>query len=165
MNKKFLLILVILFGGMCFFFYEFKTTLPKEEENINESNDKKAMFSNINNIELYATDYQYSKTVPGYSYVKVDLTNEQIENIKKELVNVNLNHKVQDVVYGKYKLIIDDKTIFFDVDTDSALYLEGNQVFRLSNDIKRKFITSTDTCSCCTTSNCKINLCTCKSVN
>ncbi len=161
MNKKILIILVILFGGMAFVFYEFKTKLPKEEEVINNPVAEKALIGDINNVELYVTDYRYNRNIPGYNYTKVELTSDQIEKIKKELVNVDLNQNIQDVVYGKYKLVVDNKTIFFDINNDSALYLEGNKTFRLSNDIKKIVAISNDTCSCCSTSNCKINLCAC----
>lgn len=161
MNKKFILVLVILFGGMAFVFYEFKTNLPKEESDINVSNKEEVLLGKINHLELYMTDYQYDTNISGYNYTKIDLTNEQIKTLKKELANIDLNNKIQDVVYGQYKLVIDDKTIYFDINTDSALYLENNQVFRLSNEIKKQFITNNNTCSCCTTSKCKINLCAC----
>lgn len=161
MNKRFILVLVILFGGMSFAFYEFKTNFPKEEADINASNKEEDMIGKINHLELYMTDYRYDTNILGYNYTKIDLTNEQIETLKQELANIDLNNKTQDVVYGQYKLVVDDKTIYFDINTDSALYLENNQVFRLSNEIKKQFITTNNTCSCCTTGKCKINLCAC----
>lgn len=166
MNKKFLIIFVVLFVGMAIIFYNFKTKVTNEYDinsnlDSNSSNKEQKLIGNINDISLYVTDYKYYVVKKGYNYTKVELSNEQISSLKDKLSKVDFNQEVSDVVYGKYKLIIDDKTIFFDPDTDSALYLEGNKVFKLSNDIKKIVVNSNDTCSCCKTSKCKINLCAC----
>ena len=160
MNKKALAIFIVLFVGMAIIFYNFKTKLPQESITSN-SNKEQKLIGSVKDITLYVTDYQYDKVKKGYNYTKIELSSEQISNLKDKLSSVDLNQEVSDVVYGKYKLVIDDKTIFFDINTDSALYLEGNQVFKLSNDIKKIVVNSSDTCSCCTTSKCKINLCAC----
>lgn len=161
MNKKALAIFVVLFVGMAIIFYNFKTKLPQEEDITIDSGKEQKLIGPVKNIELYVTDYRYDNVKKGYNYAKLELSAEQINSLKDKISSVDLNYEVQDIVYGKYKLVIDDKTIFFDINTDSALYLEGNQVFKLSNDIKKIVINSNDICSCCTTNNCKINLCAC----
>ncbi len=166
MNKKITLVFTILIICMvaCIVTYRFKA-LPKENSNNNSDINVQMTIGNINNVSLYYTDYSYNKDIKGYVYTLVNLSSEDINNIKEGLKDIELRDNIKDIVYGQYKLVLDDKTIFFDSNTDSALYLEKNITFKLPNSIKKKFISNDNTCSCCTTSECKINLCGCNGVN
>ena len=123
------------------------------------SNVSKNEIGNYNNINLYITNYVYSGKINGYNYNEVSLNNIDLNSIKEEISKLDLNDTVDDIVYGQYKLVLDDKTIYYDINTDSAMY--NNKVFKFPRSIKNKLNVTTNTCSCCTTTNCNINLCKC----
>ena len=164
MNKKVLAIFGIMFVAMLAGFVYMTTHQPKTEETKEEAEKKEAMpIGVINNIELYTTDYVYDANINGYNYTKIDIANPN--EIKGYLKDVDVNDTHDAVVYGKYKMVIDDKTIFFDLGNDDALYFEKDVAFTLPNNIKRQIVYTSDQCSCCTTTStpdaCKINLCPC----
>lgn len=167
MNKK-LLFVVIVFGVCTALFYyliNHKTFIKEPDTTPTSNTQEKNTIGNINNVSLYNTNYVYNNEIKGYIYQPVELTSEQVNNIKSFLSNIDLKNNINGEVYGQYKLVIDDKTIFFDINTDSALYLEKNIIFKLPNDIKKTFVQTNNMCSCCTTSNCNINLCECNNVS
>ncbi len=165
MNKKFLIIFMIIFLAMVGLFgYTLQNKTdeqPKTSENTNKDDALELpMIENIDKIELSTTSYKYNNQINGYDYTKLEINN--VDKVKELLKELDLNDQVEDIVYGKYKLVIDDKTIFFELGTDSALYLEKNITFKFPNDIKKQIVASMDNCSCCEkTSKCKINLCAC----
>lgn len=166
MEKKAAIIFLIIIGCMVFMYLKFGVKLNDEEStNSNNSNiEEKDLIGEINSINIYTTDYKYDVNIKGYNYVKVTLSQENINNLKKDLSTLDFNNKVNDVVYGMYKLVIDNKTIFFDIETDSALYLEKNITFKFPKEIKRKYFSSVDKCTCCETQDCKINVCECPQI-
>lgn len=137
-----------------------------KEKDSDDSNSNSNIVSNtkevnsigeFSNIKLYMTDYIYTSKIHGYNYTEVQLNN--IDSIKEEIAKLDLNDTIDDIVYGQYKLVIDDKVIYYDINTESAMY--NNKVFKFPNSIKLKLNTTNNTCSCCTTTNCNINLCKC----
>lgn len=130
----------------------------------NENQNKTVQkIGNINNIEVYVTDYKYDATINGYKYNKI---NANINNdIKKDLTAITLEPIKNETVYGKFKMVIDNRTFFFDLGNDYALYLDENQVISFPDEIKRKMVATSDTCSCCQGETCKINLCACNQTN
>ena len=167
MYKKVLAIFGIMFVAMLAGFVYMTTHQPETDATKEETEKKEAMpISVINNIELYVTDYVYDANINGYKYTKLDIVNPN--EVKGYLKDVDLNDTVKAVVYGKYKMVLDDKTIFFDLDNDDALYFENDVTFKLPNNIKRQIVYTSDQCSCCTTTTtpdaCKINLCPCNTI-
>ena len=144
-----------------FAYFNTKNNRKETEELPKEEKYEELLIGQINNIELYVTDYVYDSTINGYKYTKLNVNN--ADELKALLRDINLNDRVEDVVFGKYKIVLDDKTIFFELDNDSALYLEKKITFKLPNTIKKKIVASMDNCSCCqNTEKCGINVCACK---
>ena len=134
----------------------------KSNSNSNQvSNEKKEkeLIGNYSTIKLYITDYVYSGKINGYNYTEVSLSNVDLNSIKEELSKLDLNDTIDDIVYGQYKLVLDDKVIYYDANTESAMY--NNKIFKFPKNIKIKLNITNNTCSCCTTTNCNINLCKC----
>ena len=134
----------------------------KKTSNSNETSNvvkEEKLIGDYNNINLYFTDYVYSSKLNGYNYTEVSLTNVDLNSIKSEISKLNLNDTTDEIVYGQYKLVLDDKVIYYDINNDSAMY-NGN-IFKFPRAIKTKLNITNNTCSCCTTVNCNINLCKC----
>ena len=138
----------------------------KEPDKSNSNSNKisnevkeKELIGNYSTIKLYMTDYVYSGKINGYNYTEVSLDNVDLTSIKDEISKLDINDTVDDIVYGQYKLVIDDKIIYYDITNDSAMY--NNKVFKFPKTIKVKLNITNNTCSCCTTVNCNINLCKC----
>ena len=171
MEKKIGVIFLIIFVFMGIFYFYINSSAFKSDDDVasnsnsNTKVEKPNEIGNVSSVKLYTTDYVYDTSINGYNYTEVALTNEQIDSIKKEVASIKLSNVTDTVIYGKYKLVLDDKVIFFDLDNDYALYLNENYVIKFSNDIKKLVTNSTDSCTCCTTSNCKINLCSCNTAN
>ena len=165
MDKKIIFVLIFLvaiFAG--FYIFTVTNTVKDNDENTDEvsnSNNEVVTIGDVNNIKLYKTDFKYDNEKKEYAYVEIILTDEQISNLKTSIKNINLNKNVNATVYGQYKLVLDDKIIFFDSDNDYALYMGTNKEIKFSNEIKKIVATTNDKCSCCTTQNCMINLCKC----
>lgn len=138
-----------------------KNKKDDEKESYSNETEVNENISDIKNVELYVTDFKYNDQINGYTYEKVELTNDKIDIIKKEAKNINLNKKNDKTVYGKYKLVLDNKIIYFDPDNEYGLYSNGNYGITLSNDLKKQIIPNVKLCSCCTNNNCNINLCSC----
>lgn len=160
MDKKILIVFVV-FLVMIFAMFFVANNNSSEEEPLKEeetTNSEHYIVGNITNMAVYQTDFIYY--TDGYSYIKVNLTDEQ--GLRNDLAKLDLYDKVDDVVYGKYKIVIDGRTLFFDLDTDSGLWLEENITFRFPKSIKEKYFTSNEICSCCPSPDkCKLNACVC----
>lgn len=163
MDKKigigFLIIFICM--GAFFFFVQSKDMNKDDDITSNSNKTKVEEIGAINSVKFYSTDYKYDNNINGYNYSEITLTNEQIDKLKNEVSKIKLDNITDSVIYGKYKLVLDDKIIFFDIGNDYALYLNDNKVIKFNNDIKKILVSTNDTCSCCTTSNCKINMCSC----
>lgn len=129
--------------------------------NINSNENKTEEIGNVNDIKFYSTDYKYDDNINGYNYNELSLTEDQVNRLKSEVSKIQLKNVADTIIYGKYKLVLDDKVIFFDMDNDYALYLNDNKVIYFKDSIKQILVSNTNNCSCCTTSDCKINLCSC----
>lgn len=108
-------------------------------------------------IKLFIANYKLEN---GFQYSEVTLSDDQ----KKEIINV-MSKVIKDsisneTVYGKYKLEYGTETIFFDLDNNSALY--DNKIIYFEKEEKIKIANDNDHCSCCTTSNCNMNICGCQ---
>lgn len=164
--KVFLIFMLILMS--CFFVftqnYENKNeefSNSNETKVSNKTSNKVEKIGDINNISLYVTNYVYDSNIKGYNYSLVELTDENKTELKNAVKDIELKNQKDLVVYGKYKLVLDDKTIFFDLGNDYALYSNSDIVINFPNKTKSIVAKSTDTCSCCKTEECKINLCAC----
>lgn len=152
---------------MVAFFIFIKSNNMNKDDNINSNSNKTSNevkieeIGNVNTVKLYSTDYKYDENINGYNYIEVSLTNDQIDKLKDEIKNIKLQNVTDITIYGKYKLVLDNKIIFFDIGNDYALYLNDNKVINFKDSIKQILVSTTDNCSCCSTSNCKINLCSC----
>lgn len=159
MDKKILMLFVLFIGFFAVFYIQINFNEKKSDELNKTSNKKKDnieyKINNIKNIELYVTDFKSN------NYTRVDLTDEQITKLKKELNDFSLNNKKSSIVYGKYKLVIDNKIIFFDPNNDFGLYMNSNEEIYFPNTIKQIIVSNEKLCSCCINSNCNINLCSC----
>ena len=164
---KFVLIFFVAIFAVFFVFITMNDNSQKEKklDEVTESNEdtnkEQKLIGDINSIKLYQTDFVYNQVTTGYDYTEVALSTIQINYIKEALKDVDLNNTVSATVYGQFKLVIDDKIIFFDANNDYALYMGTNKEFVLPKDKKIKIANTTNTCSCCTTVDCKINLCKC----
>ncbi len=125
----------------------------------------KNVIENINKVALSKTNYEYSEEIKGYKYEPVELSSSAIELIKQELTGLKLDNNASGVVYGKYKLELDDNIIYFDLNNDIALLKNKNYVIKLNNSFKKQLLKSDETCSCCEDTNCLINLCKCENSN
>lgn len=165
MDKKIIMILLIFLGLIGFMFISMNRLQDDNDKDetypssVNQTSTD-VILNDIKNVNLYVTDYKYDSTINGYHYQQVTLDNYSL--IKEVLAGLNLDNKTYGTVYGKYKLVVDNKTIFFDSNNDIALFADKNIVFKFPKEIKSQIVTSTDNCSCCAEKeNCKINLCSC----
>ena len=126
------------------------------ESNISKEKD---LIGDYTNIKLYFSNYIYSSKINGYNYEEVLLQDIDLSSIKEEISNLDLSDSIDDIVYGQYKLVLDDKIIYYDINNDAAMY--NGKVFKFPKTLKIKLNTTDNTCSCCTTSKCNINLCKC----
>ena len=160
MDKKLFIVLLVFVGIFVgFYLYINQDNFKEKNDNSNKKNNTKrnivSKIDNINTIELYKTDFKDNQ------YIKVNLTEEQISKLKESLNNFNLDNTKKAIVYGKYKLVIDDKIILFDPNNDYGLYMETNKEILFPNTIKQIIINDEKLCSCCVNNNCNINLCSC----
>lgn len=165
MDKKimitFVFILLAIIGIGLFQTQSNKAKSQEKEKIPTEIKTKK--IEDVSSISLYVTDYVYDTRINGYVYKPVTLGNEQMSVIKEEALNIDLNTSLDDIVYGKYKLVIGEHIFFFDNDSkEIALYLNDNKTIFFPKAIKRMLITNFDNCSCCNMEECKINMCACK---
>lgn len=136
--------------------------------NISNKNNKKTNekeIGNINNMSLSKTNYKYDEEINGYKYEKVELSNSAKDLIKQELTGLKLDNNATGIVYGKYKLEIDDIILFFDLNNDIALLKNKNYIIKLNNSFKKQLVNNDDVCSCCNEGSCLINICSCKRSN
>lgn len=157
MTKKIGIVFVLIVVGMFAIYMKFGFT-TKLDENKNKENT----LNNIDKITLSKTDYVYDETIKGYKYEQLDLSDSAKELIKEELSTLKLDSIGDGVVYGKYKLELDDYTLYFDPNNDIALYKNKNYLIKLNNSFKKQILNNDETCSCCLTDECEINLCPCE---
>ena len=168
MDKKIGIGFLIIFIFMAVFFVFIQSNNFRDDDDnvISNSNTtsneiKIDKIGNVENVKLYETDYIYNDKINGYDYNEVILTDDQINKLKNEVSSIQLGDISDAVIYGKYKLVLDNKIIFFDMGNDYGLYLNDNKVINFKDSIKQMIIYNVSNCSCCTTSNCKINMCSC----
>lgn len=174
MNKKMGLLFVFFFGCILLMYTFSMNIASNKEEDVYNSNKISNKISNeepivkqtkligdFNDVKLYVTDYIYDPNINGYHYQLLTLSNEQINYLKQQLKNIDLYDTTNGVVYGQYELVLDGKKIFYDINNDYALYLDENKTFKLSQEIKNMISPVKNNCSCCSTVDCKINLCKC----
>lgn len=168
MDKKIGVGFLIIFIFMTIFFVFIQSNNFRDDDDnvISNSNTtsneiKIDKIGNVENVKLYETDYIYNDKINGYDYNEVILTDDQINKLKNEVSSIQLSDSSDAVIYGKYKLVLDNKIIFFDMGNDYGLYLNDNKVINFKDSIKQMIISNVSNCSCCTTSNCKINMCSC----
>jgi hypothetical protein len=164
----FVILMIVVMGG---FFVLTQTYEDKGKDkqmdgelpsnSIKKETSKIEKIGEVTNIKLYVTDYIYNSSINGYTYTEVTLKDEDKAKFKDAVKDIELTTKKDYVVYGKFKLVLDDKIIYFDLDNDYALYSNKNIVFKLPNTTKTIIANSTDKCPCCKGDNCKINLCAC----
>lgn len=164
--KVFLIFILLAMAGFFAFTqtYENKKQESDNSESVKKSNNqsnKVEKIGDVSSISLYVTDYVYDSNINGYNYTLVELTDESKNELKKSIKNIELKNQKDKVIYGKYKLVLDDKILFFDIGNDYALYSNSNIVINFPSKTKSIIAKSTDTCSCCKTEKCKINLCSC----
>lgn len=169
-NKAIISIFVFLLIAMCGFFVltqNYKENEKKEDgnkpstETKKETNKKVEKIGEVSNIKLYVTDYVYNPSINGYVYTEVNINDEDKTKFKDAIKDVELTSKKEAVVYGKFKLVLDEKIIYFDLDNDYALYSNLKTIIKLPNTTKTIIANSNDKCPCCKGDNCKINLCAC----
>lgn len=162
----FVILMVVVMGGFFVLTQKYNDNDTNNESNKTSTETKKETvkkekIGDISNIKLYVTDYVYNSTIKGYTYTEINLSDDNINKFKEAVKDIELTSKKDIIVYGKFKLVLDDKIIFFDLDNDYALYSNKNIIFKLPNTTKTIIANSTDKCPCCKTDNCKINLCAC----
>lgn len=164
MDKKIALVLVFFLAvfAACYIFFFMNSEKDNNNSNSNSnSNVETKLIGDVSSVKLYQTDFKYDTEKKEYTYEEITLDDRQVSKIKEVIKNIDLNKNVSATVYGQYKLVVDDKIIFFDANNNYALYMGTNKEISFSNDIKKAIVNSTNTCSCCTTSNCLMNLCPC----
>ena len=164
MDKKIGLgVLLIFICMIVFYIFIHSNSMNSDDNNYSNTNSNSNTSSeeigNVNNVILYTTDYIYDDKINGYNYTEISLSKDQIDKLKSEISSIKLVNVTDTVIYGKYKLVLDNKVLFFDMGNDYALY--DNKVIDFKDSIKQILVSTTDTCSCCTTSNCLINMCHC----
>ena len=164
MDKKIGLGFLLIFICMIVFYFFIQSNNMNSDDNNysntnSNSNTSSEKIGNVNNVILYTTDYIYDDKINGYNYTEISLSKDQIDKLKSEISNIKLVNVSDTIIYGKYKLVLDNKVLFFDMGNDYALY--NNKVISFKDSIKQILVSTTDTCSCCTTSNCLINMCHC----
>ena len=164
MDKKIGLGFLLIFICMIVFYFFIQSNNMNSDDNNysntnSNSNTSSEKIGNVNNVILYTTDYIYDDKINGYNYTEISLSKDQIDKLKSEISNIKLVNVSDTIIYGKYKLVLDNKVLFFDMGNDYALY--NNKVIDFNDSIKQILVSTTDACSCCTTSNCLINMCHC----
>ena len=164
MDKKIGLGFLLIFICMIVFYFFIQSNNMNSDDNNysntnSNSNTSSEKIGNVNNVILYTTDYIYDDKINGYNYTEISLSKDQIDKLKSEISSIKLVNVTDTVIYGKYKLVLDNKVLFFDMGNDYALY--NNKVIDFNDSIKQILVSTTDACSCCTTSNCLINMCHC----
>ena len=163
----FVILMIVVMGGFFVLTQKYENKDKSKDGNEPSSETKKETtkkiekIGEVTDIKLYVTDYIYNSSINGYTYTEVTLKDEDKAKFKDAVKDIELTTKKDYVVYGKFKLVLDDKIIYFDLDNDYALYSNKNIVFKLPNTTKTIIANSADKCPCCKGDNCKINLCAC----
>ena len=156
------LFFIIVIFAMGYYFINVNDKNNNKDDKKSNSNSEVEKINDVNNIKLYVTDFKYDEKINGYIYEEMPLTDGQITNLKKEVSEIDLSVSNDKTIYGKYKIVIDNKTIFFDSDDGYALYKNKNYTISFPKKLSGKLIIKNQKlCSCCATINCNINLCSC----